>query len=190
MQRSLCKRVDLSSINIFAVTSKASWNLFYGKYANSRITHMGRATQLRGKIMNGQALLPRSQPHVQPWWMFLPRDWSVLDVNWGTPNPVPRQQISILKTKPLHNLVDSNWQGQEKCKGMRTCELMNTLTYMHSHHCNSSANVLKRAASCQRGNTLPGDCRENYSLHESSGWWRGVPMHQCFQGSASQLRCV
>ena len=66
MQHLLYKRVDLSSVNIFEVTSKANWNLFYGKYANSRITHMGRETQLRGKIMNSQALLPRSQPHVQP----------------------------------------------------------------------------------------------------------------------------
>ena len=66
MQHLLHKRVDLSSINIFEVTSKASWNLFYGKYANSRITHTGRETRLRGKITNSQALLPRSQPHDQP----------------------------------------------------------------------------------------------------------------------------
>lgn len=67
----------------------------------------------------------------------------MLDINWGIPNPVPRQQISILKNKPLHSLVDNNWQGQKRCKGMRTCKLMTTLTYMHPHHCNSSANVLK-----------------------------------------------
>lgn len=66
MQHSLYKRVDLSSINIFEVTSKASWNLFYGKYANSRITHVQRETQLRGKIMNSHTLLPRSQPPIQP----------------------------------------------------------------------------------------------------------------------------
>lgn len=70
--------------------------------------------------------------------------------------------------------MDSNWQGQERCKGMRTCKLMITLTHMHPHHCNSSANVLKRASSCQRGIALLGDRRENYSsLHNESKWWRG-----------------
>lgn len=74
MQHSLYKRVGWSSINIFEVTSKASWNLFCGKHANSRITHVGRETQLRGKIMNSHTLLPRSWPHIQPLWKFLPRD--------------------------------------------------------------------------------------------------------------------
>lgn len=60
------ERADLSSINISEATSKASWNLFPGKHTNSRVTHMRRETQLRGKIMKGQALLQRSQPHAQP----------------------------------------------------------------------------------------------------------------------------
>lgn len=47
-----------------------------------------------------QAPLPRSQPHGQPWCLLLPRDSPASHVNWGTPNPVPRQQISMSKTKP------------------------------------------------------------------------------------------
>lgn len=83
------------------------------------------------------------------------------------------------------------WQGQERCKGMRTYEIMTTLTYMHPHHCNSSANVLKRVSSCQRGNALLVDHRKNYSsLHNESEWRRGEPMHRHFQGSTSQLCCI
>ena len=69
---------------------------------------------------------------------------------------------------------------------------MTTLTYMHPHHCNSSANVFKRASPCQRGSAPLGDCKENYSssLHNESKWWRGEPMHQRFQGSTSQLCCI
>jgi len=72
---------------------------------------------------------------------------------------------------------------------MRTCELKTTLTYMHPHHCNSSANVPKRLSSCQSGNALLGDCRENSSssLHNESKWWRGEPVYQRFQGSTAPL---
>lgn len=46
-------------------------------------------------------------------------------------------------------MVDGNWRGQERCKGMRTRAVM---TYVHLHCPNSTANVPKRAA-CRWGST-------------------------------------
>lgn len=109
----------------------------------------------------------------------------MLDINRSTPNPVPWQQISILKNKPLHNLVDSNRQGQERCNGTTTCKLTTTLTYTHPHHCNSAANVLERASSCQRGSALLGSCRENCSPSLHNECKQGKGEHQCFHGSTS-----